>query len=500
MELTHPFAKDGAPAKIGLWVKRFVEDAMRYHAAWALGRFAAVALLCAVVLLAGCGQESQTTPSPAAKVLTPPKNLNAIFVVIDAAAARYLGCYGNSLDTSPNIDAFAREATRFRRAYSQSSWTLPSVASFLTGKYPPDPGFSKATSQGRLKALMARPMALLLKEAGVQTAGFSESPYVTAVFGMDTGFETFREYFPHRVLEERPRDFDRMDSERTIDDVVTWLDEHKQERFFVYVHLLPPHAPYNAPPPFADRFDPDYEGSVHGDIDTLLKVDKRQIRITARDLAHLQAQYQENLAYADHQVGRILDALRERDLFDRSLVIVSSDHGEAFLEHGRMMHNWTVYEEMIHVPLVIRFPAGLGEMPKTWDGVVELTDLMPTIFETMGVPVPDGAVGGSLLRELRGSDQAAGLARSWTAMIGLHKGALVLREDKLVLDTRSGKAELYNLRDDPSERNDLAKSKRQLVEQLVALLESGASKATSVREVELDEATKRSLRSLGYVE
>ena len=89
---------------------------------------------------------------------------------------------------------------------------------------------------------MARPMASLLKEARVQTAGFSESPYVTAVFGMHTGFDTFREYFPHRVLEERPRDFDRMDSEWTIEDVVAWLDEHNQERFFGYVHLLPPHV------------------------------------------------------------------------------------------------------------------------------------------------------------------------------------------------------------------------------------------------------------------
>jgi len=473
---------------------------MQYHAPWAPARVAAVVLLCTVMLCVGCEQEGQTAPSPGAKASVQPKDLNVFFVVIDAAAARYLGCYGNSLDTTPNTDAFARQATLFRRAYSQCSWTLPSVASYLAGKYPPNPGFSKATSQGRLKALMEKPMALLLKAAGVQTAAFSESPYVTEVFGMHTGFETFREYFPHRVLEERPRDFDRMDSERTIDDVVAWLDEHKQERFFVYVHLLPPHAPYNAPPPFAGRFDPDYEGSVHGDIDTLLKIDKQQIRVTPRDLAHLRAQYQENLAYADHQVGRILDALRERDLLDRSLVIVSSDHGEAFLEHGRMMHNWTVYEEMIHVPLVIRFPPGLGDMPDTWDGVVELTDLMPTIFEAMGVAVPDGAVGGSLLRELSEEKEAAGLARSWTAMIALHKGALVLREDKLILDTRSGKAELYNLRDDPVERNDLAKSKRQRVEQLVALLESGKSTATTVREVELDEATKRSLRSLGYVE
>ena len=147
-------------------------------------------LLC-LVGVPSCDWSPPTPPSPG--------EINVVFIVMDATAARYLGCYGNQLETTPNIDRLARDATIFERAYSQASWTLPSVASYMTGRYPP--------ARGKIgKAFLERPIASLLLEAGLETAGFSENPYVTRQFGINKGFQVFREYFPYSSLARETAD------------------------------------------------------------------------------------------------------------------------------------------------------------------------------------------------------------------------------------------------------------------------------------------------------
>ena len=333
------------------------------------------------------------TRGPAAPERVRVDDLSVVLVVLDAAGARYVGALGNPLPTSPNIDALARDGgTLFERAYAQSAWTLPSAASFLTGRYPPRRGQDRTIVEGET-------LPTLLHEAGFQTAAFSENPHVTAHFGFARGFDVFREYFPESLFHEDPR-FYRVESARTTTDAVAWLEANQQGRFFLYVHLLAPHSPYQPPAPFGGRFDPDYTGPVDGVTDTLLRINEGTLAVSERDLEHLRLRYQENLAYGDHQMGRLLDALRRTGRFDRTIVIVAADHGEAFREHGWMLHTTTLYEEMIHVPLVIRFPPRIGRLPARWKGVVELRDMVPTLCDALQLTCSVGAER-SLLRLMR---------------------------------------------------------------------------------------------------
>jgi arylsulfatase A-like enzyme len=230
----------------------------------------------------------------------------------------------------------------------------------------------------------------------------------------------------------------------------------------------------------------------------LLDINDGKIKINRRDLEHLRAQYQENLAYADHYTGRVIEFLRSHGLLDKTLLIVTSDHGEAFREHGVLMHNTTVYEEMIHVPLVIRFPPRYGKLPSRWSGVVELTDLLPTICHALHIQ-PPAAPGRSLLRLLHAGDEAATFARSWTSMAPQKLAALVLSRHKLIADYLTRKVQLFDLENDPHETKDVGLANRPLVEKLVNLLQKEDTRRLTIEEAKIDEATLQKLRSLGYV-
>ena len=421
-------------------------------------------------------------------------DLNVVLVILDAAGARYLGTYGNPLPTSRNVDALGREGgVVFERAYAQSAWTLPSAASFLTGRYPPRRAQRAMVVRGPTLATAAR-------DAGLRTAAFSESPYVTAPFGFDAGFDVFREYFPAHLLDENPR-FYRVETTNTVADALDWVSANRAARFFLYLHLLAPHSPYQPPPPFARRFDPGYTGAIEGITDTLLRINEGVLEPTARDLEHLRLAYQENLAYGDDLVGRLVDLLRRTGLLERTVVIVAADHGEAFREHGVMLHTATLYEELIHVPLVIRFPSRFGKLPRRWTDIVELRDLVPTVCDALRWRC-DASGSRSLLRRIRAPASSASVARAWTsdgARVAL--GALVTGRHKLVLDSRARRLALYDLRGDPGERHDLAGANvrlaRRLARRLRAPRDAAASGTAAARPAD---ETARKLRALGYTQ
>ena len=236
--------------------------------------------------------------------------------------------------------------------------------------------------------------------------------------------------------------------------------------------------------------------------DTLLRINEGTLAVSERDLEHLRLRYQENLAYGDHQVGRLLDALRRTGRFDRTIVIVAADHGEAFREHGWMLHTTTLYEEMIHVPLVIRFPPRFGRLPARWKGVVELRDLVPTLCDALHLTCSVGAER-SLLRLMRLRRPPARAARAWTTDAStIALAALVTDRDKLVMDARARRLALYDLASDPGETRNVAPSKpwraRRLARRLRAVGEARALAAAGRGVV--DDQTARRLRALGYAE
>ena len=435
-----------------------------------------ITLLLAVVLASSC------------RPAQPPGPPGVVLIVLDSAGARHFGSYGNARPTTPRIDALAKENTLFEQAHAQASWTLPSTASLLTGRYPP-------RERQHLIQVTGETLATRLQTHGVRTAGFSENPFVTADFGFARGFEVFREHFPKRLHEANPRDYPRVASQTTVDEATTWLSAHRTEPFFLYVHLLPPHCPYPAPPPFGGRFDPDYTGTVEGLPDTLLRINEGTLAITRRDLRHLRRQYHENLAYGDDQVGRLLDALDRLDLRARTMVIVTADHGEGFREHGLMLHSRTLYQELIHVPLVVRFPAGTGRLPARWPGIVELRAVPATVARAFGLEATPG-----LLEVLRGGGPSQPVARSWTGEGEQSLGALRTERYKVIVDRRARRLELYDLSRDPREQTDLARVERRLAVDLARELQRGETSSFTQREQPVDAETQRRLRALGYVD
>jgi len=416
--------------------------------------------------------------------------LSVVFVVLDAAGARHFGCYGNELPTTPHIDDFAADATVFERAYAQAAWTPPSVGSYMTGRYPP-------MRSEDLRVVESETLARALQVAGLHTAAFSENPYVTHDYGLATGFDEFREYFPYDLVRSATH---RVDGERTVDEALGWVRERNGERFFLYVHLLAPHAPYDPPPPFGGRFDPDYGGTVHGLPDTLTAINDGRLAIDARDLAHLRLQYQENLAYGDHQAGRLLEGLDELGILDRALVIVAADHGEAFREHGVLQHNTTVYEEMIHVPLVVRLPSD-ASLPDRFGGVVELRSIFPTVCEALGLASCPKSLAPSLFERVRDARERPGLARSWARGKKGAFTALILQQHKLIARAHTFEPlALYDLARDPGETTDLRASRPDLVRDARSWLRDPNLEFFVGGEATVDPATRERLEALGYTE
>jgi len=441
----------------------------------------------AMVCLSAC------TRRPADPARVDARDVDVVLIVLDAAGAKHFGAYGNPLPTSPNVDALARDGgTVFERAYAQSAWTLPSTASLLTGRYP------RRRTQPRT-VVAGETLASSLQAAGFRTVAFSENPYVTAPFGFDHGFDEFHEYFPKALLDENPRNY-QTDSARPTSDAIAWLAAHAGERSFLYLHLLTPHSPYAPPPPYRARFAaPD--ARLDGGTDTLLRLNEGTLDASAGDIEQLRLRYLENLAYGDRQVGRVVDALRSAGRLDRTIVIVTGDHGEAFREHGVVLHTTTLYEEMIHVPLVVRMPPRFGAMPARMSGIVELRALVPTICHALRTPCAVGT-SRSLIHQLRADAPRPRVARAWTSDGGTTAlGAIVTPDRKLVRDRTARRLALFDLSRDADERNDLAGVEVARARRLARRLRAPrqAPPATVARR-DSSEETDRKLRALGYVQ
>ncbi|MEQ8764922.1 MAG: sulfatase [Planctomycetota bacterium] len=350
-------------------------------------------------LLAGCQSE------PPAEA--PDGRPNVVVVVLDAARADHFGMYGYDRDTTPHLDRFASQATVFEDATSEAAFTFGSVASFMLGMPPAQSGFlNPRPIRGTGPTLAER-----ARSSGYRTFAYSENGFVSPAFGFQAGFEHFVEGQPAAHRGAKGKDFEHADSLRAIDDALTWMGQDSKRPFFAYVHLLRPHNPYTPSEPYLGRFGPVFD-SVSGSTEELLKIDAGELGLTPQEQAAWIARYDENLAEADAQFGRLWQGLQDKGLAENTVVVFFSDHGEAFGEHGRWLHNSTVFDEMIRIPMVIRHPwRPEGRRAR---GAVQLVDLHATLIELMNAGTAPLA-GRSFLGALVGEElQAKRPATSWT--------------------------------------------------------------------------------------
>jgi len=324
-------------------------------------------------LLVSCLHDEET-PQP-----------NVLLIVIDSMRARNLSCYGYERNTTPNIDSLAGEGTLFLNCLSQSSWTLPSFASILTG--------TSRVSHGTGVSLQRR-------GDGEDRSGWNEwhnklhpdAPFLASLL-RDRGYRTYAHFNVAFLSEEYgfKRGVDHYTCEdagnacaaAVVDRFTEWLENgESDEPFMAVLHLFDPHAPYNPPSPYDTLFGPLAENHLT----TWLLSENGEV-LNPENLQHYIDLYDGETAYADAELGRLFAFLRSEGISENTVVIVTADHGEEFLEHGGIDHGHAFFQEIIHVPLIIAGPGvPEGVVEHSWVGSF---DILPTILAMTGVPVPD---------------------------------------------------------------------------------------------------------------
>lgn len=287
-------------------------------------------------------------------------------------------------ETTPNVLRFAADAARWTAAVSPSSWTIPSVASLLTGVSPARHGVLRWDL--RLAARAPATLAELLKSRGYRTVGISHSWIVGNEYGLDRGFDDFYLTDHFNGVELRSQEARGM--------LRAWLLENLDldTPFFAFVHTVDPHGPYSPPQGPFSRAAEGITGSRLGRVVRLKELESMRAGMTPADLEKALALYRGEVSFADQQFGRFLELLKVLDLYENSVIAFTSDHGEEFLEHGGFDHGKTLYREVVEVPLVVRFPAGLGA-GRTLDQRIATIDLPATLAKAGGAESPefDGA-------------------------------------------------------------------------------------------------------------
>jgi arylsulfatase A-like enzyme len=456
----------------------------------------------------------------------------AIFILIDALRADHLGCYGYARKTSPNMDALAGDATLFANAVSPAPWTLPTMGTIWTSLYPSVHGavrpsnleqwmrdkknFRPVTSLHESRTTLAE----VLQKAGFATIAYVDGSYPGAAFGFAQGFDEFVEDELYGI---------RLHTEALLD----WLGRKHPERFFAYIHVVEVHSPYGPPgvpsemigrndaharhvlqvlaeerkryPEF--DFDPDYRGPANGSWEYLREMAAKGANVSPRDLEHVVALYDRGIAYTDDWIGKLIAGLKERGLYDRTMVVITADHGDEFLDHGHLEHGTTYYEEMMHVPLIVRVPGeGRGRRIEEQVGLV---DLMPTMLDVLGVPHDLELQGLSLRPLLDGGSVPERPMFAEASMVPTLETALRTNDTKYIRYARGRGQELYDLKADPKEQTNLCPANpercrpwAERVEAWRAEMQAAARRLAPAKPspAAIDPNTRERLRALGYEE
>lgn len=385
----------------------------------------------------------------------PARRPNVVVYLVDTLRADHLGCYGYPRPTTPHIDAFASSALLFRRAVAQSSWTLPSTATVLTGLTPNHHG---ALELGHAIRPGVPTLAETLGGAGWTTVAFVVNYLGSPAFGHGRGFARFH-FYPEDPG-RRPGLY--LPADALHRRLVRWLDHAPRDRpFFLYVHAADPHWPYLPPPrharPFVPRGTrpPAWRAVVHEEQRFFMGHEDwgaRPAEVSPDRLALLTDLYDGEVHRADEAFGRLVDELGRRGLLDTTVVVLTADHGEELLDHDGLAHGQTLYEEVLHVPLLLRLPGGARGGTRV-DELARLVDVMPTVLAAAGVPAPAELDGRSLLVPARRPEAFAALAH-----MGTELECVTDRDWKVIRDPRSldpTALEVYDLGHDPRERQNL---------------------------------------------
>lgn len=506
------------------WMKRTVAG-RRGAAVW-LG---ALLLPICAALLCGCGRKAQSPPPESAtggqqpparaSAASPPARPTILFVLFDTLRADRVGAYGHRPSLTPTMDAIAAGGVVFEHAIAPAPWTLPSVASLLTGLYP---GVHKTTQYvtvqrggrvtGQVSRLPARFVTLAerLRQRGYQTAAFVANPFIIPRNGFKQGFDHYDASF---VGNDTP-------GSRVNQAVFAWLDARRDERpLFLYVHYMDTHAPYVADEALVEQQLQRLEQRPRGSLRRLTAQEKRQRGTYFRKnmlhyarnprhrawfdyAAYWAARYDACVRQSDVNLAALIEHLKARGLWDDALVVLVADHGEALGEHHRWGHGTHAWQNQLAVPLIVRWPGHLPAGARV-AATVRLIDVLPTLAGLLAFS-SEGVQGLDLRPWIAGrrSDPLAALSEAVKKQPGLK--TMIRGPWKLFARANPQRYELYNLADDPLEQRDLAPQMPAKVAELRKLLEQQVAenerlgRRTQAEHAAASEQEVQRLRALGY--
>jgi len=428
-----------------------------------------------------------------------------VLITLDTTRLDHLSTYGYERKITPNLEVFAKRAVRFDQAWSTASWTLPAHASLFTGLYPATHGahyeaggdavlgtvvrmpVAKLVRAGKLSE-GATTLAEILAARGYQTGAFVAGPWLHRGFGLLQGFETVDDDIPG---------FAGRSAQLISDHAIAWLQRSNAHKpYFLFLNYFDPHAPYQPPPGYDDLpmartpFEPPYAELMTG-----------KHELTAKERSILIDKYDGEIRFLDHHLGRLLDAVFSRPGSENTLVIVTADHGESFGEGGRFGHGYWLSEELIHVPMLIRFPgdrrAGQGD-----ETLVQLVDVLPLLAQELGFELPEGVQG------LPFGSRNFGFAQIYREPTTIARFGerydrdltAVISKSTMLIRSNRGEQDLARLSD--SRTSEENRPEELSVAQLEATLDDYErnTREAPVKPVSVDSQTLEALRRLGYVQ
>lgn len=416
-------------------------------------------------------------------------NFNIVLITIDALRADHLSCYGYHRNTSPNIDKIAAKGIVFKNVFAPSSWTVPSMVSLLTSVYPVNHGIVKGFAKGEkihnqnVFSDELITLAELLKANGYDTFGVASNLHLSENFGFARGFDHFK------CLSFKPAPFvNRV--------VYSWESQIKNsDKFFLWLHYFDPHHPYRSRKPWIENYTTQeltQKFSLSSKSSDYLQ---RHIpKLQKEALSNLVALYDSDINYVDAYIGELIN---EFELDENTLIIITADHGEEFFEHGRLGHGYNLHQETIKIPLIIKLPR--SPRKETVDEYVNLVDIIPTIVDILGINPSEKMLGKSALKKkLVNEYMYTELDRK-----ALLK-AIITPEWKYIYNYKNKTNQLYNIKTDPNELNNLADKKvkqcNQLKEQLLYWAVTSKTYPTKSQVFEISQEEKEKLEAMGYLD
>lgn len=406
------------------------------------------------------------------------KDFNVVFVSFDALQAAHVGCLGYPRDTTPTIDSMAANGFSFRNAISVASWTVPASMTWFTGVYPSEhhmvnkyavyqPPVTKTADLRELSPDLIT-LAEVFKQNGYATGGFTGNAGVSGGFGYEQGFD---EYYYEKG------EFGRMD--QSIPRALEWLNANKEKKFFLFLHGYDVHGQSTPPGGFDYRFvDRDYDRRYTGteleqELLREMGLEKGQLTMRDEDVRFWRAIYDEKIQRVDDKFKEFLDEFSNLGLSDKTIFVLTSDHGTELYEHRRFDHGFTLYQELVQVPLIILLPE--QESAVTIDDYVSSIDVMPTLLDLLDIDLAENVKrqlrGQSLVPAMQGSPVHRDIFSETDYREYTYKRSIIDPDGwKLIYTLELRARELYNLKIDPGETKNLAESEPDQADELEARL------------------------------